>query len=142
MKTTEELNVLAQGTLMGHLEIHYLEVSDKTIRATMPVNQNTMQPFGRLHGGAALALAESVASAGSWAIVDDPQVMVLATEVSASHVGAAKSGAVVATGTLVHAGNKHHVWEVIIQDETGKNISLCRITNTLIPARLIFTSTN
>ena len=132
MKTTEDLNKLTQGTLMEHLDIRFLEISNDSISASMPVKQQTMQPFGRLHGGASLALAESVASSGSWAIIDDEQVMVLGTEVSGSHVGGAKMGVVIASGKLVHAGRKHHVWEVVIQDETGKNISLCRITNTLI----------
>ncbi|MDD2285164.1 MAG: hotdog fold thioesterase [Paludibacter sp.] len=135
MKTIEELNSLSSGTLMGHLEIHFLEVSEKKIRASMPVNEHTMQPFGRLHGGAALALSESVASAGSWAILDDPQITVLATEVSASHVGAAKNGFVVATGVLVFAGKRHHVWDVKIKDASDKDISFCRITNSLIPVR-------
>jgi len=135
IKTAEELNALVPNTLMATLGITYLSVEYGKITASMPVNNKTCQPFGRLHGGAALALAESVASAGSYAFVNDFQWNVLGTEVSASHVGSASKGVVIAEGKLLHEGKTHHIWEVKVSTESGKLISVCRITNTLIPAQ-------
>ena len=136
MKTIQQLNALLPKTLMSHLAIRFLEVKTGFIKAEMPVDERTVQPFGQLHGGASIALAESVASAGSWAMVDDDKVAVVATEVSASHVGAALSGTKVkAEGTLLHEGKLQHIWEVKVLAENAKTVSVCRITNTLIPLR-------
>jgi len=133
MKTIQELNALTPATLMGHFSIHFTAIGADFIGAEMPVDERTLQPFGRMHGGAAIALAESVASAGSWAILDDERTAVVGSEVSASHVGAARAGStVIAAGKLVHRGRLHHVWEVTIKTQDNKPVSLCRITNTII----------
>lgn len=133
MKTIQELNALTPSTLMEHFSIQFTAIGDDFIGAEMPVDVRTLQPFGRMHGGAALALAESVASAGSWAILDDERAMVVGSEVSASHVGAARLGStVIAAGKLVHRGRLHHIWEVTIKTNDNKPVSLCRITNTII----------
>jgi uncharacterized protein (TIGR00369 family) len=135
LKTADELNALVPDTLMANLGITYLSVEYGNLRASMPVNHKTCQPFGRLHGGAALALAESVASAGSFALVNEYQWSVLGTEVSASHVGSASKGMVIAEAKLLHEGKTHHIWEVKVSTDSGKLISVCRITNTIIPAQ-------
>ena len=133
MKTIDELNKLSAGTLMEHLAIHFTAISHDTIQAEMPVDHRTIQPFGRLHGGAAIALAESLASAGSWAIINDPNKAIVATEVSTSHVGAAPTNTVVkATCTLLHKGKTHHIWEITVRNQHDKIVSICRITNTII----------
>ena len=133
MKTLDELNALLPKTLMGHLAIRFTEVKEGMIVAEMPVDERTMQPFGRLHGGASVALAESVASAGSWAMLGDENTAVYATEVSASHVGAALAGTTVtAKAVLLNEGKRQHLWEVIVYSETGKKVSVCRITNSLV----------
>jgi 1,4-dihydroxy-2-naphthoyl-CoA hydrolase len=133
MKTLDELNALLPKTLMGHLAIRFTEVKEGMIVAEMPVDERTVQPFGRLHGGASVALAESVASAGSWALLKDENTAVYATEVSASHVGAALSGTTVtAKGILLIDGKRQHIWEVIVYSQTGKMVSVCRITNSLV----------
>ena len=133
MKTIQDLNTLSPSTLMGHFSIRFTDISNDFIRAEMPVDERTLQPFGRMHGGAALALAESVASAGSWAVLDDERTAVVGSEVSASHVGAARKGAtVMAEGRLVHRGRLHHIWEVTITTNENKPVSLCRITNTIL----------
>lgn len=134
MKTLEELNALCPSSLMGHLSIRFTEAEPGMVKAEMPVDERNVQPFGRLHGGAAIALAESVASAASWAMVENERTLVVGSEVSASHVGAAKPGTMVtAVGRLLHGGRLHHVWEVIVSNESGKTITICRITNTIIP---------
>lgn len=135
IKTAEELNALVPDTLMATLGITYLSVEFGKISASMPVNNKTCQPFGRLHGGAVLALAESVASAGSHALINESQWNVLGTEVSASHVGSASRGQVIAEADLLHEGKTHHIWDVKVKTESGRVISICRITNTLIPAQ-------
>jgi 1,4-dihydroxy-2-naphthoyl-CoA hydrolase len=133
MKTIEELNTLTIGTLMEHLGIHFTAISRGTIQAEMPVDHRTVQPFGRLHGGASIALAESAASAGSWALLNDDNKAVFSTEVSTSHVGAAPANTIVsATGTLLHEGKSQHIWEVIVRNQQGKTVSICRVTNTII----------
>jgi uncharacterized protein (TIGR00369 family) len=135
VKTAEDLNALSPKTLMGHLGITYLSVEYGKIRASMPVVERTMQPFGRLHGGASIALAESVTSAGSYAIVNEKLWHVLGSEVSASHLSVASGGIVYAEAQLLHEGKLHHIWEVKIVSDRGRLISVCRITNTLIPAK-------
>lgn len=133
MKTLEDLNSLCSSTLMGHLSISFKEITEDTIVAEMPVDERHVQPFGRLHGGASLALAESVASSGSWALLDNDRAAVFGTEVSGSHVGTAGKGTVVtARASLLHRGRLHHVWEVNISNEAGKPVSYCRVTNTIV----------
>jgi len=133
MKTIEELNALLPGTLMAHLAMQFTELQYGKIVAEMAVDARTVQPFGRLHGGAAIALAESVASAGSWAILKDENAAVYATEVSSSHVGEALAGTTVtAKAVLLIEGKRQHIWEVIVYAETGKMVSVCRITNSLV----------
>ncbi|ODT55732.1 MAG: hypothetical protein BGP01_05895 [Paludibacter sp. 47-17] len=133
MKSLEALNALTASNLMGHFSIVFVEISEAALVALMPVDERHVQPFGRLHGGASLALAESVASAGSWALLDNDRAAVVGSEVNASHVGTARAGSVVtASARLLHRGRLHHVWEVKITDEGGKPVSYCRVTNTIV----------
>lgn len=133
MKTLDELNALLPKTLMGHLAIRFTEVKEGMIVAEMPVDERTMQPFGRLHGGASVALAESVASAGSWAMLGDENTAVYATEVSATHIRPARAGTkVVAVGTLIYEGRSRHIWEVMIWDYKRRPVNISRITNMLV----------
>lgn len=133
--TLEELNSLCKWTLMEHLQIEYTELSEKRIVARMPVDQRTFQPMKRLHGGAVMALAESVGSAGSAALVDITEFSVLGIEISGSHVGTTDEKEVLGIGTLIHRGRTQHIWEIRVEDKSGKLISLCRLTNRIIPIR-------
>ena len=133
--TLEELNSLCKGTLMEHLQIEYTELSEKRIVARMPVDQRTFQPMKRLHGGAVMALAESVGSAGSATLVDITEFSVLGIEISGSHVGTTDEKEVLGIGTLIHCGRTQHIWEIRVEDRSGKLISLCRLTNRIIPIR-------
>ena len=130
--TIEKLNQLNQGTMMEQLQIEYLEMGDGFLMARMPVNEHTFQPDGILHGGASLALAETVAGLGSALIVDLKAFDVRGAQVSANHVGIAKSGWVVAEGRLIHRGKNTHIWNIDIKNEAGKMVSICRITNFLV----------
>jgi len=131
----ETLNKLCKNTLMEHLSIEFTEVSDGRIVAKMPVDKRTFQPMKRLHGGASMALAESVGSAGSITLVDPTKFHVLGVEISGSHVATTKENEVFGIGTIVHQGKTSHVWEIRIEDKTGKLISFCRLTNRIVPIK-------
>lgn len=131
----ELLNNLCKNTMMEHLGIEFTEVSEGRIVATMPVDERTIQPMKRLHGGASMALAESVGSAGSISLIDPSKFAVLGVEISGSHVATTTEIEVIAIGTIVYRGKSSHVWEIRIEDKTGKLISLCRLTNRIIPIK-------
>jgi 1,4-dihydroxy-2-naphthoyl-CoA hydrolase len=131
----EYLNNLCKNTMMEHLGIEFTEVSDGRIVAKMPVDNRTIQPMKRLHGGATMALAESVGSAGSLTLIDPAKFMVLGVEISGSHVATTKENEVFGIATIVHRGATSHVWQIRIEDKTGKLISACRLTNRIVPVK-------
>lgn len=131
----EMLNHQCKNTMMDHLGIVYTEVTVGRIVATMPVDERTIQPMKRLHGGASMALAESVGSAGSMSLIDPSKFAVLGVEISGSHVATTREIEVIAIGTIVYQGKSSHVWEIRIEDKTGKLISLCRLTNRILPIK-------
>lgn len=135
--TVEQLNSLCKDTLMEHLQIVFTEMGNGWIVAKMPVNSKTFQPSKRLHGGASMALAESVGSAGSFAMIDSDKFNVLGTEINGSHVGTTTENEVYAIGTLVYKGRTQHIWEIRIQDTSGKLISICRLTNKIVPVQQV-----
>ncbi len=128
----KDLNDLNRGTMMETLEITYVSAEAGKIVAKMPVSEKVFQPDRILHGGASLALAETVAGLGSAMIVDLTVYSVRGAQVSANHIGAAKQGFVYATGTLIHQGKNTHVWNIDIVDENKKTVSTCRITNIIV----------
>jgi len=130
--TIEKLNQLNKGTMMEQLQIEYLETANGFVKARMPVDKRTFQPDGILHGGASLALAETVAGLGSALIVDLKKFNVRGAQVSANHVGSAKVGWVIAEAKLVHQGKNTHIWDVSIRTEQDKPVSICRITNFVV----------
>jgi uncharacterized protein (TIGR00369 family) len=132
---TEFVNNLCKNTLMEHLGMQFVEVSTGRVVATMPVDHRTVQPLGRLHGGATMALAESIGSIGSSFLVDTDKFHVLGVEISGSHIGTTTENEVIAIGTIIHKGKSSHVWEIKVQDKNDKLISLCRLTCRIIPVR-------
>ena len=118
--------------MMETLDINYVTTDKGYVIATMPVNEKTHQPDGILHGGANLALAETVAGLGSVLLVDLSVYSVRGAQVSANHVGTVKNGIVTATGKLIHQGKNSHVWNVDIVDKNDRLISTCRITNIIV----------
>lgn len=130
--TLEALNALNKGTMMEHLHIEYLEVSEGNITARMPVNEKVFQPDGILHGGATLALAETVAGLGSAILVDLKENSVRGAQVSANHIRSVNKGYVLATGNIIYKGSNTHVWNIDITDERNKLLSTCRITNLIV----------
>lgn len=132
MTFIRELNEMCSNTLVAHLGIEFTEGGETFLKARMPVDHRTKQPMGILHGGANLALAETVGGAASIALVDGRKYDVVGIQMTANHIGQAKSGYVYAHATLLHKGTKTHVWDIIISNDEGKNISACRLTNMLI----------
>ena len=129
--TLEALTALGDGVLPGLLGIAFTEVGDDWLRASMPVDARTHQPFGRLHGGASVALAETVASvAGSMAVPAGKVTVGL--EINANHVRPAMSGHVHATAKAEALGRTTQVWTIRVEDDAGKLICLSRMTAAVI----------
>jgi len=121
--------------MIEHLGIKFTELSSGSVTATMPIDERTIQPMKRLHGGAVMTLAESVGSAGSLAIVDRTRYFVLGVEISGSHVGTTSEKMVIAKANIVHQGTSSHVWEIHVKDKNDTLISVCRLTNRIIPIK-------
>jgi len=133
--TVEELNNLCKNTMIEHLGIKFTELTTGHVVAIMPIDHRTIQPMKRLHGGAIMTLAESVGSAGSLAIVDRSKYSVLGVEISGSHVGTTLESSVFAEANIVHEGVTSHVWEIHVKDKNDTLLSVCRLTNRIIPIK-------
>ena len=128
----EQLNQRARHALMGNLGIQYTYASEDRVEATMPVDERTRQPFGILHGGASLALAETVAGLGSM-ILCKPDEIVVGMQVSGNHISSAHEGDTVrAVATIVHKGRSSHVWNVDVFTSTAKLVSSVRVVNSIL----------
>ena len=114
------------------LGIEMLELTPQRVVATMPVDQRTRQPFGILHGGASVALAETVASFGAVAIIDRERFVAVGQEINANHLRPKLEGVVTATGVPVHVGRASQVWSIEIRDEQGKLVCISRCTMAVV----------
>lgn len=131
----DQLNAQASHALMGNLGIQYTYANKERVEATMPVDQRTRQPFGILHGGATLALAETVAGLGSM-IACQPDEVVVGMQVSGNHISSAHEGDTVrAVATIVHQGRSSHVWNVDVFTSTNKLVSSVRVVNSVMKKR-------
>lgn len=131
----DQLNARGQHALMGNLGIQYTYASETRVEATMPVDERTRQPFGILHGGATLALAETVAGLGSM-ILCQPDEIVVGMQVSGNHMSSAHEGDTVrAVGTIIHKGRSSHVWNVDVFTSTDKLVSSVRVVNSILKKR-------
>ncbi|MDD2436124.1 MAG: Cof-type HAD-IIB family hydrolase [Massilibacteroides sp.] len=131
----DELNAGSRHALMGNLGIQYTYASATRIEATMPVDKRTRQPFGVLHGGATLALAETVAGLGSM-IICEPDEIVVGMQVSGNHLSSAHEGDTVrAVGTIIHKGRSSHVWNIDVFTSTDKLVSSIRVVNSVLKKR-------
>lgn len=134
-KVLQLCNNWSRNTLMETLEIEYVDAEDGMLVAKMPVNSRVHQPMGLLHGGATVALAESVGSAASLMFVDPEKQEVRGIEISANHLKSKREGVVTGTAKIIHKGASIHLWEIKITDEDGKLISLCKLTNMVLPRK-------
>jgi len=123
----EQLNHLCKGTFISFLGIEFLNFGDGFVEASMPVD-NKLQPMGLLHGGASLALAETIASGGSYLLIDPEKYDAYGLQVSGNHISTISQGMVYARADIIHKGQMTHVWDVKIRSENGKLISVTRVT--------------
>ena len=119
-------NEICKGTLMETLDITYIDVGENFLLAKMPVTPKVHQPDGVLHGGASVALAESVGSAASYIFLDGQKFFVRGIEIAANHVRSIKEGFVYAKASILHKGRTTQLWEIRITDEEDRLISNCK----------------
>jgi len=131
-RSIEDLNGNRQGTLIGTLGILFTEIGEDFVRGTMPVDTRTLQPYGLLHGGASVALAETLGSTGASMCINADEYQVVGQEINANHVRAARRGIVTGTARSVHLGGRTQVWSIDIVNEAQKLICISRITMAVI----------
>lgn len=117
-----------KNTLGEHLGMHFTELGDDYLKATMPVDHRTHQPYGLLHGGASAALAETLGSVASALVIDTEQFICVGIEINANHVRSVRNGFVTGTCTPIHIGATTHVWDIRIHDERNKLVCIGRLT--------------
>ena len=127
-RSVEELNSSGVGTLVEHLGIRFTEISDDFIRGTMPVDGRTRQPYGLLHGGASVALAETLGSTGATMCVDSKEYQCVGQEINANHLRPARAGFVTGTARPVHLGGRTQVWTIDIVNEFRQLVCTSRLT--------------
>lgn len=132
-KILELANKLSKNTLMDTLEIKYVDVGEDFLVATMPVSSKVHQPMGLLHGGATVALAESVGSAASHLLIDTKNFEIRGIEITANHLKSVTSGLVTAKASILHRGKTTHLWKVEVRDANEQLISFCKLTNIVLP---------
>jgi len=128
----EQLNAAAAGTMIRTLGIVFTEVGADFVRAAMPVDERTRQPYGLLHGGASVSLAETLGSTGASLCIDIERFLCVGQEINANHLRSAKNGRVIGTARPVHIGRRSHVWGIEIVNEAGALICISRLTMAII----------
>ncbi|WP_306013963.1 MULTISPECIES: PaaI family thioesterase [unclassified Allomuricauda] len=128
-------NEICKNTLMETLDITYVDVGENFLLAKMPVTPRVHQPDGVLHGGASVALAESVGSAASYIFLDGQKFFVRGIEIAANHVKSIREGFVYARASILHKGRTTQLWEIKITDEEGQLISNCKLTTIALPRK-------
>jgi uncharacterized protein (TIGR00369 family) len=126
-------NETVKGTLMETLDIEYVDVGENFLVAKMSVTSKVYQPDGVLHGGATVALAESVGSMASFVFLDGKKFFVRGIEISANHIKSIKEGEVFAKAIIIHKGRTTQLWDIRISDVNDKLISLCKLTTIALP---------
>lgn len=135
--TLDQFNALNRDTMMQAIGIVFTEVGDDFLRATMPVDARTHQPYGLLHGGASVALAETLGSAAGMMLVDPAREIVVGIEINANHVRGVKSGTVSGTARPLHLGRSTQVWEIRIEDEARRLVCISRLTLAVVPRNAV-----
>ncbi len=143
-RITPDPDVLTQraaGSMLGFLGITFIEAGADFLRATLPVDERTVQPFGLLHGGASVALAESLGSVASTCCIDTERYMCVGQEINANHLRGVPAGSTVtATARPFHLGARSHVWHIEIRDERERLVCVSRLTMAIVERRRQATS--
>ncbi len=133
--TLSDFALLGKDTMGDHIGIRFSELGNNYLKATMPVDNRTRQPYGLLHGGASVALAETLGSVGSALVIDQDNFICVGQEINANHIRSVRSGYVTGTATPIHLGASSHVWEIMIHDEAGKLVCISRLTVAILKKR-------
>ena len=129
--TLEQLNTMGDGNMVGLLDIRFEALTDDAIEATMPVDSRTHQPFGLLHGGASVVLAETLGSVAGY-LCSEGEQKVVGLEVNANHIRSVRSGRVRGVCRALHVGARHQVWQIEISDQQGRLCCSSRLTTAVI----------
>jgi 1,4-dihydroxy-2-naphthoyl-CoA hydrolase len=134
--TLEQINQTSKGCMVEHLGIEFTEITAEYICAKMPVDSRTKQPFGLLHGGASVVLAESLGSIASWLSLENPEKQAaVGVEINANHLKSARGGYVYGKCTALKVGRTMHVWDIKISNEAGELVCASRLTTAVIAQR-------
>lgn len=134
-KILKVCNESSKNTMMETLQIEYIDVGENFLIGKMPVNSKVHQPDGVLHGGASVALAESVGSMASYVFLDAKNFFVRGIEISANHIKGVKDGEIFAKATLLHKGRTTQLWDIKMTDASGNLISVCKLTTIALPRK-------
>jgi len=131
----DRINASSRDTLVEHLGMRVTEVGDDFVRGTMPVDARTRQPFGLLHGGASVALAETLGSLAANLVLDGTREMAVGLDINANHIRAVTAGTVTGTARIVHRGRTTQVWEIRIEDDQQRLVCISRLTMAVVPRK-------
>lgn len=123
-----DLQPLGIGCMPEHIGIEWVEVGENFLRASMPVDHRTRQPYGLLHGGASVTLAETIGSVAAAMVINHEEYLCVGLEINANHISSARAGKVTGTATPIHIGKRTQVWNIHIHDEKEKLVCVSRIT--------------
>lgn len=130
----DSINALSRGSLIEHLGIVFTAAGEDWLQATMPVDARTRQPYGLLHGGASVVLAETLGSSAGNLCVDPATHVCVGLEINANHLRAARDGVVTGTARALHVGRSTQVWEIRIDNSAGKPVCISRLTLAVVAA--------
>ena len=122
-------------TMGEHIGIRFSEVGENYLKGTMPVDHRTIQPYGLLHGGASVALAETLGSVAAAMVIDPEQFICVGQEINANHIRGVRSGLVTGIASPIHIGSSSHVWGIKIYDEAEKLVCISRLTVAILKKR-------
>ena len=128
----DALNNMSEGCMVEHLGIKFTEIGPDYLKATMPVDHRTKQPMGLLHGGASVALAETMGSVGATVTIDLEKQYAVGLEINTNHIKSARSGLVTGTTKPIHLGRGTQVWGIEIHNEDGQLVAISRITMAIL----------
>jgi 1,4-dihydroxy-2-naphthoyl-CoA hydrolase len=135
--TLDLVNGWSPNTMIANLGIRITDIGDDYLRGTMPVDARTLQPYGLLHGGASVSLAETLGSAAAMLCVDPDKEVAVGLDINANHLRAATKGIVTGTARPIHIGRTTQVWEIRIEDEQQRLVCIARLTVAIVPRQAI-----
>ena len=131
----QKLQAMSAGTMGEHIGIVFTEIGDAYLKATMPVDERTRQPYGLLHGGASVALAETLGSVASSLVLDTSVFICVGLEINANHIRSARQGLVTGIATPIHLGSSTHVWDIKIYNERERLLCISRLTVAILKGK-------